>query len=57
MEKAMIALIMSAALSFIGMATAMFFDKPRLIDFFYLACMALGGVALVLSFIGMLLLD
>ena len=55
MEKAMIALIISEALSFIGMAIAMFFDKPRLIDFFYLACMALGGAALVLSFIGMLL--
>lgn len=55
MEKTMIALIISMALSFIGMATAMFFDKPRLIDFFYLACMALGGAALVLSFIGMLL--
>lgn len=55
MEKTMIALIISAALSFIGMAMAMFFDKPRLMDFFYLACMALGGAALVLSFIGMLL--
>ena len=55
MEKAMISIIISAALSFIGMATAMFFDKPRLIEFFYLACMALGGVALVLSFIGVLL--
>lgn len=55
MEKTMIALIISAALSFIGMATAMFFDKPRLIEFFYLACMALGGVALALSFIGVLL--
>lgn len=51
----MIALIILAALSFIGMATAMFFGKPRLIDFFYLACMAFGGAALVLSFIGMLL--
>lgn len=55
MEKTMIVLIILAALSFIGMATAMFFDKPRLIDFFYLACMALGGAALVLSFIGMFL--
>lgn len=55
MEIAMITLIMSAALSFAGMAMAMFFDKPRLIDFFYLVCMALGGAALVLSFIGMLL--
>lgn len=55
MEKAVITLIISAALSFIGMAMAMFFDRPRLIDFFYFVCMALGGVALVLSFIGMLL--
>ena len=51
----MIALVISEALSFIGMAAAMFFDKPRLIEFFYLACMALGGAALVLSFIGVLL--
>lgn len=55
MEKTMIALIISAALSFIGMAMAMFFDRPRLIDFFYFACMALGVAALVLSFIGLLL--
>lgn len=55
MEKAVITLIMSAALSFAGMVMAMFFDKPRLIDFFYLLCMALGVVALVLSFIGLLL--
>lgn len=56
MEKAMIALIISAALSFIGMVGATVFDKPRLIDFFYLLCMALGVAALVLSFIGMLLI-
>ena len=57
MEKTVITLIMSVALSFAGMVMAMFFffDKPRLIDFFYLACMALGVVALVLSFISMLL--
>lgn len=55
MEKTVITLIMSAALSFAGMVVAMFFDKPRLIDFFYLLCMALGGAALVLSFTGMLL--
>lgn len=42
-------------LSFIGMAVAVFFDKSRLIDFFYLACMVFGGVTIVLSFIGMLL--
>ena len=55
MEIAIVALFAAMALSFIGMATAVLFDKPRLIDFFYLACMALGGAALVLSFIGMLL--
>lgn len=55
MEEAIIALIISVALSFIGMAVAMFFDKSRLIDFFFLACMALGGAALVLGFVGMLL--
>lgn len=57
MEKAIIALVISMALSFIGMAVAVVFDKPRLIGFFYLLRMALGGAALVLSFIGMLLLD
>lgn len=55
MEKAIIALVISMALSFIGMAVAVVFDKSRLIDFFYLLCMALGWAALVLSFIGMLL--
>ena len=55
MEIAIVALFASMALSFIGMATAVFFDKPRLIDFFYLACMVLGAVTLVLSFIGMFL--
>ena len=55
MEKAIIALIISMALSFIGMAVAMAFDKSRLIDFFFLVCMTLGGVALVLGFVGMLL--
>ena len=56
MEIAIVALFASMALSFIGMATAVFFDKPFLIDFFYLACMALGVVALVLSFINLLLI-
>ena len=56
METAMIALVISMALSFIGMAVAIVFDKSRLIDFFYLACMALGGVTLVLSFINLLLI-
>lgn len=56
MEKAMIALFALMGLSFIGMAAAVFFDKPRLIDFFYLACMVLGGATLVLSFINMLLI-
>ena len=57
MEIAMVALVMSMGLSFIGMAVAVVFDKPRLIDFFYLVCMALGGVTLVLSFINMLLIE
>ena len=56
METAITALYASMGLSFIGMVVAMFFDKPRLIDFFYLACMALGGVTLVLSFINLLLI-
>lgn len=55
MEKTMIALILSEALSFLGMAVAVVFNKSRLVNLFFLACMTLGGVALVLSFIGMLL--
>lgn len=57
MEKAMISLVILMGLSFIGMAVAVVFDKPRLIDFFYLVCMALGGVTLVLSFINVLLIE
>ena len=56
MEIAMIALVISMALSFIGMAVAIVFDKPRLIGFFFLVCMALGGATLVLSFINLLLI-
>ena len=56
MEKAIVALFALMGLSFIGMAVAIVFDKSRLIDFFYLVCMALGGVALVLSFINLLLI-
>lgn len=56
METAMIALVISMGLSFIGMAVAIVFDKSRLIDFFYLVCMALGGAALVLCFINLLLI-
>lgn len=56
MEKTVIALIMSAALSFAGMVVSIGFDKPRLMNFFYLVCMALGGVTLVLSFINLLLI-
>lgn len=52
----MIALVILMGLSFIGMAVAIFFDKSRLIDFFYLVCMALGAAVLVLCFIGMLLI-
>ena len=57
METAMVALVASMGLSFIGMAVAIFFYKSRLIDFFSSVCMALGGVAIVLSFIGMLLIE
>lgn len=56
METAMIALVILMGLSFIGMAVAIFFDKPCLIDFFYLACTALGAETLVLSFINLLLI-
>ena len=56
METAIIALFASMGLSFIGMAVAIVLDKSRLIDFFCLACMALGGVTLVLSFINLLLI-
>lgn len=55
METAIVALFALMGLSFIGMAVAIVFDKSRLINFFFLVCMALGGVALVLSFIGMFL--
>lgn len=57
MEKVIISLVILTGLSFIGMAVEAVFDKPRLIDFFYLVCMALGGVALVLCFINMLLIE
>lgn len=56
METAIIALFALMGLSFIAMAVAIVFDKSRLIDFFSLVCMALGGVALVLSFINLLLI-
>ena len=55
METAMVALVASMGLSFIGMAAAIVFDKSRLIDFFFLVCMALGAVVLVLGFISVLL--
>lgn len=56
MEKAMISLFALMGLSFIGMAVAIVFDKPRLIDFFSLTCMALGVALIALCFIGMLLI-
>nr|DAZ66322.1 MAG TPA: hypothetical protein [Caudoviricetes sp.] len=56
MDIAMIALVTSMGLSFIGMAAAIVLDKPRLIDFFCLTCMALGGLTLVLCFINLLLI-
>lgn len=55
MGIAAIALFALMGLSFIGMAAAIVFDKPRLINFFSSVCMALGGVVIVLSFIGILL--
>ena len=55
MEIAIVFIIVLLLLSFIAMVASIGFDKPRLMDFFYLACMALGVVALVLSFISMLL--
>lgn len=55
METAIITLFALMGLSFIGMAVAIVLDKSRLTIFFSLACTALGGVAIVLSFIGMLL--
>lgn len=56
METAIVALFALMGLSFICMAAAIVFDKSRLIDFFSLVCMALGGVILVLCFIGLLLI-
>lgn len=56
MEKAIVALFALMGLSFIGMAVAIVFDKSRLINFFFLVCMALGAVVLVLAFTGMLLI-
>ena len=56
MEKAMISLFALMGLSFIGMAVAIVFDKPRLINFFSLTCMALGVALIALCFTGMLLI-
>lgn len=50
METAIVALYASMGLSFIGMVVAIVFDKPRLIGFFYLACMALGGGGLCVKY-------
>lgn len=55
MGIAIVFIIVLLLISFIAMVVSIGFDKPRLMNFFYLACMALGAVALVLSFIGMLL--
>lgn len=52
----MITLFALMGLSFIGMAVAIVFDKPRLVDFFSLKCMALGAALIALCFIGMLLI-
>lgn len=55
MKIAMIIMLALQLLSYIAMVAAMVLDKSRLIDFFYFVCMALGVVALALSFTGMLL--
>lgn len=55
MEKAMIIILALQLLSYIAMVVAMVLDKSRLVDLSLLACMTLGGIALVLGFIGMLL--
>ena len=55
MGIAIVFIIALLLLSFIAMVVSIGFDKPRLMNFFYLAFMALGGVILVLCFIGLLL--
>lgn len=55
MEIAVKVILALQLLSYIAMVVAMVFNKSRLVNLFFLACMTLGGVALVLSFIGMLL--
>lgn len=57
MEKAIISLFALMGLSFIGVAVAVVFDKPRLINFFSLTCMALGAALVALCFTGMLLIQ
>lgn len=55
MVTAVVVILTLQLLSYIAMVVAMVFNKSRLVNLFFLACMTLGGVALVLSFIGMLL--
>lgn len=55
MITAVVVILTLQLLSYIAMVVAMVFDKSRLVNLFFLACMTFGGVALVLSFIGMLL--
>lgn len=40
--------MIATLLSFICMAVAVFFDKSRLINFFFLACVTFGVLAFVL---------
>lgn len=56
MEIAVTVILALQLLSYIAMVVAMVFDKSRLVDLFLLVCMTLGGVGIVLGFIGMLLI-
>lgn len=53
MITAVVIILTLQLLSYIAMVVV--FNKSRLVNLFFLACMTLGGVVLVLSFIGMLL--
>ena len=53
MKTAIMIFMIAMLLNFIGMAVAMVFDKSRLINFFFLACVTFG----VLAFVLMVLID
>lgn len=55
MMTAIMIILAIQLLSYIAMMVAMVFNKSLLVDLFCLACMTLGGIAIVLGFIGMLL--